>query len=231
MTVWKRVGAGLAAVAVLGFLLTGGATQVIELARRVGDAAGPLGPIAFALLYALGAVLLVPGAPMTALAGVLFGPALGSATVVVGATVGATAAFLLGRGLARQRVRALLGDRLGRADRWLTNRGFTAILLLRLVPAVPFSALNYAAGVSGVRLRHYVPATALGIIPGTIAYAALGGTIANPTSPEFLAAVAFFVTVIVATAALRRRIPWFRTVDEPGVEAPDVPPEPAAPQR
>lgn len=205
MTLVRSTAGLLGVVAVLA--VAGALAPVSELAGEAVDRAGPAGPVAFALLYAVAAVLLVPGAPMTALAGVLFGPVLGAATVVLGASAGATAAFVVGRWLARDRVRSLLGERLGRADGWITRRGFLSILVLRLVPAVPFSILNYAAGLSGVRMRHYVPATVVGIVPGTIAYAALGGTAHDPTSAGFVAAVVFFVVLLGATAFLRSRIP------------------------
>lgn len=45
---------------------------------------------------------------------------------------------------------------------------------MRLVPIVPFTAINYTAGLTGVRLRDYTLGTAVGIIPGTVANVALG---------------------------------------------------------
>jgi uncharacterized membrane protein YdjX (TVP38/TMEM64 family) len=192
--------------AIIALAGTGAASTATGLARDLVAAAGPVAPIMFVALYAASTVLLVPGAPMTALAGALFGPALGGGTVVLGATVGATAAFGLGRRLARGRVRGRLRGRLAQLDHWLARRGFVSILLLRLVPAVPFTTLNYAAGLSGVRLRHYVPATAIGIVPGTLAYATLGGTIHDPTSPAFLGAVMFLLLVVGAATALRAHL-------------------------
>lgn len=195
-------------VSVAALSLSGAAAQATAVARELAATAGPAGPFVFAAFYAAATVLAFPGLPMTVLAGVLFGPAVGSASVIVGATVGATAAFALGRWLARDRVRALLERRLGRLsrlDRWMTGRGFASILLLRLVPVVPFNALNYAAGLSGVRMRDYVPATAIGIVPGVVVYAALGGTVQDPTSPAFLTAVGLFVVLTVTTVLLRRR--------------------------
>ncbi|WP_397333710.1 TVP38/TMEM64 family protein [Ornithinimicrobium sp. INDO-MA30-4] len=50
----------------------------------------------------------------------------------------------------------------------------TAILTLRLIPIVPFTAINYGAGLSSVRFRDYFFGSALGMIPGSIAYVAVG---------------------------------------------------------
>ncbi|MEX0659712.1 MAG: TVP38/TMEM64 family protein [Egibacteraceae bacterium] len=155
-------------------------------------------PVVFVVVYAVGTVLLVPGAAMTALAGVLFGPLVGTGLVVVGATAGATAAFVLSRRLGRARIQRFLGPRLTKADGWLERRGFATMLGLRLVPLVPFNVLNYAAGLSRMATRPYVGATALGIVPGAFAYASLGGTLDDPLSARFLGAVALVVALAVA---------------------------------
>lgn len=136
----------------------------------------------------------------------MFGPISGTITALAGATVGATGAFLLGRVLGRTAVEHLAGPRVGRIDRALARKGFATVLLLRLVPLMPFNLMSVTAGVTGIRLRDYVLATAVGIIPGTFAYAALGGTITEPTSPAFLAAVAFFVAVTAVAALAARRM-------------------------
>jgi uncharacterized membrane protein YdjX (TVP38/TMEM64 family) len=172
----------------------------MESVQELVASAGWAGPVVFVLAYAIGTVALVPGAPMTALAGVLFGPLAGTGLVLIGATAGATAAFLLSRRLGRTRIQRFLGPRLTRADGWLERRGFAAMLGLRLAPLVPFSVLNYAAGLSRVPARAYVSATALGIVPGSFAYASLGGTLDDPLSARFFGAVALVVALAVAGA-------------------------------
>ncbi len=174
---------------------------------------GLLGPVLFAAVYAIVAALLVPASPFTVAAGLLFGPVLGSATALVGATAGATGAFLLGRGLGREAVERFGGRRLAALDRHLAARGFVSLLLIRLVPLFPFNLVNVGSGVTGLRLREYVLATAVGIVPGTVAFAALGGTITDPTSPAFLGAVALFVVVTVAAGFAARRM---RAREAPG---------------
>ena len=78
------------------------------------------------------------------------------------------------------------------------------MLYLRLFPIVPFNALNYAAGVTAVTRRDYVVGTAIGIVPGAFAYAALGGSIDDPTSPAFLGAVGLVVALAVAAPLVNR---------------------------
>jgi uncharacterized membrane protein YdjX (TVP38/TMEM64 family) len=80
------------------------------------------------------------------------------------------------------------------------------VLVVRFVPLFPFNLINVVAGGAGIRLREYVLATALGIVPGTVAYAALGGTVEDPTSPAFIAAAALFVLVRVIALVTSRRM-------------------------
>src|SRR5699024_3523237 len=64
--------------------------------------------------------------------------------------------------------------RIAAVDRRLRRQGWLSIASLRMVPAVPFSVLNYAAALSSVRFRHFLPATVLGSAPGTVAAILLG---------------------------------------------------------
>lgn len=206
---WTRVVLfGALVLGVGGTLVaTGGrVSAALELIRDAVDRAGLWGPLLFVLAYAVLTVLLVPGSPLTVAAGVLFGPVFGTALVVVAATLGATGAFLWGRRLGRDAVARLTGDGFEKVDDWLHDRGLLAVLYVRLVPLVPFNLLNPVAGVTGVRLRDYVVGTAIGIVPGTFAFAALGGSFDDPTSTMFLIAVGLLVLLAVGAPLVDRRI-------------------------
>jgi len=145
---------------------------------------GALAPVLFIILYIVGAILFVPGSVLTIGGGVLFGLLWGSVYVSIGATIGATAAFLIGRYLARDWVRAQLeGNRKFVAiDEAVGREGWKIVLLTRLSPVFPFNLLNYAFGLTAVKLRDYFLATWIGIIPGTVLYVylgSLGGSLAN----------------------------------------------------
>lgn len=174
--------------------------------REVVEPLGPLGPVAFALTYAVAATAMLPGSPFTIAAGLLFGPVVGVVTALAGATLGAVGGFGLGRLVGREAVVGVAGPRTAAVDRFLQQRGMVAVLLVRLVPLFPFNMVNLVSGVTALRLRDYTLATAVGIVPGTVAYAALGGTAADPTSPGFLAAVGLLVALTVTTALLARRL-------------------------
>lgn len=198
-------------LALLGVFLAGAVALVVAVGAPNRDeiedtvrGAGLAAPLVFVGLYVVLTVLLFPGAVITAAGGVLFGPAIGTLLAAVGATLGSAGAFLLAKRLGRTQVERVAGRRIGRLDAWLERRGFLAILYLRLIPVVPFNALNYVAGVTGVSLRDFVAGTALGIVPGTFAFAALGGSFQDPTSPTFLTAVGLLVLLAAGGPLLNR---------------------------
>lgn len=205
---WARIGLFVLLVAGVGgaLLATGGPTAALERIREVVDSAGLWGPVLFVLAYAVLTILLVPGSPLTIAGGSLFGPFVGTALVVVGATLGATGAFVWGRRLGRDGVARLTGDRFEKIDEWLDERGFLAVLYVRLVPVFPFNLLNPVAGVTDLRLRDFVLGTLVGIVPGTFAYSALGGSFDDPLSPTFLSAVGLAVVLAVGAPLVDRRV-------------------------
>lgn len=135
---------------------------------------GWAGPVVFAVVYGLLTLSPLPKNVLSIAAGVVWGFGIAVVAVYAGALLGAGIAFALARLLGRDAVARLIGRRAAAVDDLFTRRGFTAILGLRLVPLVPFTALNYASGLTGVPFARYAAATAIGIIPGTAAYVALG---------------------------------------------------------
>lgn len=185
----------------------------LDTIRGLVESAGWIGPVAYVAAYAVLTVALVPGAVLTAAGGLLFGVALGSALSVVGATLGAVVAFAVARTVGRTAVDRLVSGRVATVDRWIGERGLLAVLTLRLVPLVPFSVANYAAGVTAVRTRDYLIGTAVGIIPGTVAYTVLGARATDPTDPVFLVAIATLVVLGVGGALWLRRARGHRSDD------------------
>jgi len=165
---------------------------------------GLLGAVAFAALYAALTVSLVPGAALTIAAGAIFGPVLGTLVSIAGALAGATAAFAISRRTARASLEQVQSERAADIQRRLRAHGLLSIIALRLIPLVPFNLLNYLAGASAIRTRDYVVGTAIGIVPGAIAFATLGGSIGDPWSTAFVVA-AVVVVVLTAMGALTAR--------------------------
>jgi uncharacterized membrane protein YdjX (TVP38/TMEM64 family) len=137
---------------------------------------GPWGPVALAAVYVVATVLMIPGSLLTLGAGFCFHLAVGFITVSIGSTLGATAAFLVGRTLARGLVEAKVAGnpRFRALDQAVGEQGFKIVLLTRLSPVFPFNLLNYAFGLTRVRLRDYALASWIGMMPGTLMYVYFG---------------------------------------------------------
>jgi uncharacterized membrane protein YdjX (TVP38/TMEM64 family) len=135
---------------------------------------GGWAPILFVLLYALATVLFVPGSVLTVAGGALFGPIWGTLWNLTGATLGATLAFMIARYVASDWVAARNGERLGRLMRGVEEEGWRFVAFVRLVPLFPFNLMNYAFGLTRIRLREYVLASLVCMVPGALAYSYLG---------------------------------------------------------
>ncbi len=135
---------------------------------------GGWAPILFLLLYALATVLFVPGSLLTVAGGALFGPIWGTLWNLSGATLGATLAFVTARYVASDWVSRRAGERLGRLMRGVEEEGWRFVAFVRLVPLFPFNLMNYAFGLTRIRLGEYVVASFVCMAPGAIAYTYLG---------------------------------------------------------
>ncbi len=143
---------------------------------------GPAGAAVYALVYIVGTVLLIPGTMLTAGAGLVYGTVIGTLIVSPASVLGATLSFLIARYFARDWVESKLEryPKFSAIDRAIEKNGFKVVFLLRLEPIfIPFALLNYALGLTGVRLRDYLLASWLGMLPATILYVYLGSALHN----------------------------------------------------
>lgn len=168
------------------------------------EQSGPWAPIAYMLVYTIAPAFALPGTPLSLAGGYLFGGLWGTLYTVAGAGTGATLAFLLARYLGRDFVGRMLKGKVRTLDEGIADHGFQVIFFLRLIPLIPFNLLNYAAGLSRVRLRHYVLATYVGIIPGTFAYVYLGASLTSIGSWQFFAAIGLLVLLMLVPLIYRR---------------------------
>ena len=136
--------------------------------------AGPVASLLFMLIYALGAVVFLPGSVITLAGGALFGPVLGTFFSLTGATLGATLAFLIARTSASGWVAEKTGGRVRQLIAGVEGEGWRFVAFVRLVPLFPFNVLNDALGLTRLRLLHYMIATYVYMLPGAFAYTYLG---------------------------------------------------------
>ena len=167
---------GLIALVVLGIALVVAYREHLASGALQAQLAqfGAWGPLALIALWLVAPVLFVPGAPLTLAAGALFGPALGALYSLVGATGGATLAFLLARYAGADWMERRAKGRLAQLKAGVEAEGWRFVAFVRLVPLFPFNLLNYALGLTRIRLAEYVLATGVCMIPGAAGYAWLG---------------------------------------------------------
>ena len=148
---------------------------IIQLQDQVA-AMGAAAPVAFACLYALCTVFLIPGSALTLAAGGLFGFRTGLIVSLAGANAGALASFLLARTLLRSRVEtwAAAHPRFQAFDQAVRKHDFRMVVLARLSPVFPFVLLNYLTGLTAVRPRSLILANLLGMLPGAFLFVYLG---------------------------------------------------------
>lgn len=208
----------LAGVIALGLLVVVGRTvggSVPVFAQWV-QGLGAWGPLAFIAGYVVATVAFIPGSLLTLAAGAIFGVPRGVAYVLAGATLGSIAAFLVSRYVARRAIeRRVAGNaRFAAIDQAIGAQGRRIVLLLRLSPVVPFTLLNYALGLTQVRLADYATAS-VGMLPGTLLYvyygklagdlAALAGGAAPPRGPEYYAVLGLGLAATIAVTTIVTR--------------------------
>ncbi len=185
------------------------AAFVPAFADRVNEI-GPLGPVVFIIGYAVATVAFVPGSLLTLAAGTVFGVGRGTVYTLIGATLGASAAFLISRHVARAAFQRRMAGipRFDPIDRAVAREGWKVVLLLRLSPLFPFTLLNYALGLTRVRLADFLIAS-IGMLPGTLLYTYSGKVVgdiaalaAGQSPPRTAAYYVLLGSGLVATVAV-----------------------------
>lgn len=202
-----RLGALFAAIAIVAALLlvAGRGSLSADRVRDWVDDYGALAPVVFVALSAALTCVLFPGPLLAGASGLLFGTAVGFPVTLTAATLGAVCAFSIGRRVGYEPVERLAGPRVQRARGWIGQRGFLSVLYARIAPGVPYTIVNYLAGLTPVGLGAFAAATALGAAPRAFAYTALGGSFGNFGSWQTVAAVGVLVVMAVVGAVFLRR--------------------------
>jgi uncharacterized membrane protein YdjX (TVP38/TMEM64 family) len=151
--------------------------------RDWATSAGPWFPLAFLAAHIVVTVFPFPRTAFTLAAGLMFGPLLGVGLAVFASTLSAVIALLLVRAVGWQLNRLVKHPGIDALDSRLRRRGWPAVVSLRLIPVVPFSVPNYAAGASAVRVVPFTVATVIGVFPGTLALVVLGDAVTGRVSP------------------------------------------------
>jgi uncharacterized membrane protein YdjX (TVP38/TMEM64 family) len=137
------------------------AFQLQEWATRLGTK----GLFLYGFLYVLSMTLGLPSAPFLVAAGALWGVTRGFILMLSSAHLGAIIAFLFARVMGRASLQKMDLKTLNYWEQMITQGGAPLILLLRLIPVLPFNLINYAAGLSSLPLHRFVLGNAAPFVP------------------------------------------------------------------
>jgi uncharacterized membrane protein YdjX (TVP38/TMEM64 family) len=159
--------------------------------------------VLFATIYCAAALIPFPTAVLSSAAGALWGAYLGTGMTVISATLAACIPFFIARVMARRAVSKLIEKSPGasRCDRFAGRNGFMTVLIMRLIPVVPWDMVNYLSGLCSIRFRDYLLASLLGTIPASFTYNLIGASVGGTVDKTAVAVVAA-ITVLFAIVIL-----------------------------
>lgn len=198
----------MAAVIGISFVMqkTGLTAETVTMQlRNLQNTLGALALPAFAGVYVVATVVMLPASLFTIAAGAVFGPLWGTLASLAGATIGSWAAFAIARLFAADLLRARLGSRLDQLQAGIEREGWMFVAFTRLVPLFPFNVLNYALGLTRVRTSTYVVTSALTMIPGAALYAAVGHFGAEALQKRFDFKIVIWLLALGAAAVFLPR--------------------------
>ncbi|WP_414119840.1 TVP38/TMEM64 family protein [Corynebacterium nuruki] len=226
VTGWRRLPTSirLALPTLLVVLVAAGILLPLPDATTLRDgiaATGGWAPLAYLLLMVTVTQLPVPRTVWTVAAGLLFGAWTGSVLALGGLLLSAGLSFLLIRRLGRGLVHSTADLRqIAVLQARLEQRGWISVLGLRMIPAVPFTLLNYACGLSRIPAAPYLTATVAGSAPNTVATVVATDVIVTGGSPWTLG-----ITVVTAALGLGLTVRESRILGRPPAVPPHTPPE------
>lgn len=195
------IGTGLTALAVL--FLVGGVLDG-ERIRDWIDPAGVAAPLAFVLIGGVLGAFLVPGAALAAAAGLLFGAVAGALVSLPSAVLTAVLAREASARAGGGALDVVAGERMAAIVSFARRHGFSAVVVQRLLPAVPDGPFSHAFGLAGVRTRDLALGTLVASGPRAFSYALLGANADDLTGPHAL----FAIGLNVATGLLGVTLAW-----------------------
>jgi uncharacterized membrane protein YdjX (TVP38/TMEM64 family) len=195
----RLAGLALILVGIFAALKLSGAEPTPERLEEFTDRLGVFGPIIYLALGIALSCAFVPFPLIAGVAGALFGVGFGAVEALAIATGAAASQAAIARYAAPQRL-SQLGPLAKRIDQFLAERGVLAAFLTRLIPGLPYVPVNYAAGLTSLRISHLAIGSGLATAPRAYAYAALGGTFGDWDRPE--AKIALVILGLLALAGL-----------------------------
>ena len=168
----------------------------------------------FAVYVAVTALSLPGAAIMTLAAGAGFGLVFGTVLVSFASTIGATLAMLAARYMFRDAIQKRFGQRLAEVNKGIEKEGAFYLFTLRLIPVVPFFALNLLMGLSRMKTWTYFWVSQLGMFAGTVAFVNAGTQIAKIDSLKSILSpglIGSFVLLGLLPLVVKRMLDFFKS--------------------
>jgi len=175
---------------------------------------GVNGALLFLLMGAVFTAIGLPRQIIAFLGGYAFNLWLGTLLGALAALLGCMLSFAYARFFGKGLLRARLGERAGRFDRFIHDHPFAMTVLIRLLPLGSNLLTNLAAGISSIRSRHFFAGTLLGYIPQTLVFALVGSGVHIAPVFKIALAIGLFLISGALGAYLYRRFRHGQSLDD-----------------
>ncbi|WML33974.1 TVP38/TMEM64 family protein [Clostridium sp. OS1-26] len=167
---------------------------------------GILAPIIYIIMFTLVPLTFFPDSILAISGGMAFGLFYGTVYTIIGAVFGATLSFYIARFLGRDFVNKLVHGKGKWFEDGVEKRGFFIVLMLRLIPLVPFDVISYGSGLSKIKFKDFLFGTIIGIIPGVLIFTNLGDKCIDTSSSGFIISIALLILLFVFSYIMKKKI-------------------------
>jgi len=167
---------------------------------------GVWAPLLFIVIYAVRPLILFPASLLSITGGLAFGAWEGIIYILIGATLSGIVAFMISKIFHNSFVKKVQEGRIARITTLMEERGFFYVLILRLIPFINFDLISYSAGLANVKVRAFVLATFIGIIPGTFAFSFLGSSFAEGDIQVIVITLIVCVLLLTIPIIFRKKV-------------------------
>lgn len=182
------------------------ASEIIELIRNSGS----VGIITYILLFTFLPTFFVPVTILAISAGAVFGFWQASLWTFIGAFFNSTITYVISKHFAYDLINDYANSKYSNEYEKLKKNtkgkdGFILMMVLRLLPLVPYTLLNYISGVVGYDYKVFITSTLLGIIPGMLCYVNIGASSINGFSPKLVLSISILIAFLIITTVLAKK--------------------------
>lgn len=168
-----------------------------------------LSALLYIVLTSIGSVVIaLPGVAFAIIAGLLFGPWLGSLLCLIASSLGAVMSFLAGRYFLQDSLREKIMAHEQLSKILFIEKPQNDIIVLmitRLVPIFPFNLQNFAYGITNISLRKYTIATVIFTAPGVVLFTLMTAGIIDETVRQTALIVSSIILVLLVLLTLKAK--------------------------